>query len=207
MCLHRRIAHQARPAGEAVAAHAGERLVPRDEDCDEVGHRSSGGEDTAGRFGEPEDFAPPADHAPFDLDGGVIAAADVGVHPRREQRGDDAGRRAGTVHPAEESRMTVVDRVRRDALEERRVHVRRIGRRARQRIAGDRVANRRRNRPPRRPFANARDRVERFIERAVRERAQFRPIPRIESVTVHSKNFRSIATSSLNVCCGSTASR
>ncbi len=91
MRIHRRVADQGRLTGQTVAAHARSSFATRDQDRDEVRHRRARGEDAARRGGETEDLAPPADHAAFDLDGGVIAAADVGIHAGGEQRRDDTG--------------------------------------------------------------------------------------------------------------------
>ena len=202
--------HQARPAGEAVAAHARERFVPRDEDRDEIRHRGAGSEDYRSPFqGSRRPRTTSGSRAVPPRPQRGVAAADVGVHARGEQRRDDPGRRSGAVHPAEESRMTVVDRVRRDALEERRVHVRQDRTAL---AAADRRRSRRESRAESGATAAVREcpRPHRTFHRAraMRERAQFRPIARIGSPSPFiAKISAASPRRGLNVCCGSTASR
>jgi hypothetical protein len=79
----------------------------------------------------------------------MIATADVRVHPRRQQFGEHARRRPRTVHPAVETRVTIVDGVGRDQRGELRVDGGRIGRRVGQRVGRERLAHRARHLAPR----------------------------------------------------------
>ena len=56
-------------------------------------------------------------HLALDVDRAVIAPAEIGVHGRREQLGQQAAGGAGAVHPAEEARVGVAGRVGQDQVE------------------------------------------------------------------------------------------
>ena len=73
--------------------------------------------------GNPKSSAEPSQHRALDEYGAVIAAADIRVHRRCEQFGDDAGRRSRALHPAKETRMRVAAGIRQDRIDERAVHV------------------------------------------------------------------------------------
>ena len=204
--LARRIRDERRGAAQTAAANAfAQCALPRHQERDEVAHRGSGGDDAAGLGRKFEDLQPPPDHAALDLDRRVIAAAEVRVLRRREQLGQHTDGGPGAVHPAEEARVAVVDRVRLDVIEKREVDVGRIARRARQRIANDRLTDVERDRSPGRALADVAQRLDRVIDGPVRDHSKGFPFVGIER-TIHNRNLRAIATSSLNVCCGRIAS-
>ena len=102
-----------RRAGDAAAARAGlERRVARDRDREQIAHRRSARQDPARVAREAEELREPRDHLALDVHRGVLAAADVRVHPRGEHLREHARARSRPVHPAEEPRMPVAGRIR-----------------------------------------------------------------------------------------------
>ena len=171
-------------ARDAVGAHRGTDLDgARDGEPDQVGLRGAGDEQAAGRGGVARRLGAPPDHLLLDEHRGVVGAAHVGVEHAREEVGEVAHGVAGAHVPAPEAGVVVAHRVGHDGAPEVVV-----GGLETLRSAGERAvegcAHGIRHGLPDRLVASTRDVVERVVEHPVRERAELRPVGRVEADVV-----------------------
>ena len=146
---------------------------------DEGCHRSPAHHQAAGGVGKVEQHPAPVDDLTLDIDGAVVAPAEVGVHGRRERVGNDCARCAGAMHPAEEPRMRVARRIGQDEPDEVVTDFLGTLRLYRQ-CLGERLLHVVGHRGPDRPVADAFGIIERDIEHAMGKRPKFGPIGGIE---------------------------
>ncbi len=166
----------AHPVDTAVRTQGGR---ARGQHRDQVGHRGSGDEQAAGGPGKAEQLRHPAGHLALDLDGGVVAPAEIGVEPGRQHLRQHPGEVSAAVHPAHEAGMAVAGGVRQHLLHEICVSggdpLPRPWQPALERGAGTLV-----HRPPDGAFAQALQVIQHVVEHAVRLGALGRPILGIE---------------------------
>jgi len=85
---------------------------------DEIRHRRSSNKKSGCGFWKAEDRLHPARDLTLDLDGNLIAAAEIGVQSRRQHFRKHANGSAAAVDPAHETRMNVARREGQDVLHE-----------------------------------------------------------------------------------------
>jgi hypothetical protein len=122
----------------------------------------------------------PGDHLALNLDGGMVAAAAIHRKNPGEQFRQIAGRIAAAVHPTHHGGMLVGAAVRQDEPGKILVQGGQGGATRRQRRTqfGTQIG---RHVPPHRPRTHARHPVDHVIQHAVAERANLRPILRIQA--------------------------
>ena len=189
MDRRRRVGNQLRFADPIPSYRRSQCRASRDDDGDQIRDRRAGHHE-AGRISrQPKHLCGPPDHLPFARDGCVVAAAAVRIQSRSQHFGQDAYGCAGSMYPAEESRMSIADCVRRNQPLIFIVDVRQRYADAWQGIAPG-AAHIVRHRPPHGPRPDTLQFVENVIEHLVTQRAQPGPfigVQRWVSVTCRSR--------------------
>ena len=195
----RGIGRQAR-AGDPVRARVrAQRGVACGGDREQVAHRRPARQDPARIRRESEELREPRDHLALDVDRGVLAPADVRVHPGGEQLGQHARRGSRAVHPAEEARVAVARRVRAHELVERRERRADGFAVARQRFA-QRALHRVGDGAPRRFVAQPREVVHDAVDGVVQHAAKLAPVGGVERLAGHARiRRRTIASSAVRM--------
>ncbi len=152
---------------------------PGNQNADKICHRRSGDEQPRRAFGKTEEPTYPLHDLPLDLEGDLIAPAEIRIESGGQHFRQHARRIAAAMHPAHEAGMGIPGRERKDVAHELVMHRGKLGRRdrhwpvkTRAHAIGDRLPNR--------ALADVLEIIDDVVEHPVPLGTQARPICGIE---------------------------
>ena len=182
---HARMHALGRIGGDRRISHAADAdlipqgLVPGDQHRAEICRGGAGQEDAARVGREAEQLRHPSDDLALNLNGHVVAPAQIGVETAGQHLGQHADGCTAALHPAHEAGMAVAGAIGSDVGHELGVRLRQRRTRPRQTRPVPR-ARLRGERPPNRPLTDSFQTIEHVVEHAVALHAHLRPVLWIE---------------------------